>query len=583
MNFQELLNDKKKLTIVAGALGLVLVIILVIGIIAAGKGGKNGANAVGSEPLKADVELLSTDNLGKALEIQSLLAKQGIIVERKLDGTKSKLILNYKKCSTFGNKCTVSDRDTALMAIVKSGLMDQNVGLEVFDKGDFTSTREDKKIRYARAVNGELARLIKKLENVENATVFVSIPETKMFAQEQKPKTAAVQVTLGHRYVAKDDNGTTYTEDVVTKLDRSDVKAITNLLMGAVEGLTQENITITDTEGNVYASLDAADDQLAKIEENDNYMKSKVQVQLDKLVGKGNYVVSVSTSLTQAPIEKTTIGYDPASKTTISEQTFSEGLGDQTRDSSQGNNAVSVYLPNGLPASSNNSAQNRSYSRTAREVQYGISKTQSSQYVKKGVIEDISIAVTLDEQHMPQNVTLQELKALIAKAASPKVNPENVTIAFSDSISPNMAGERPPATGVAPTNGNPWWISIALIVLGLLFGLKLLSGKISDEQRKNQKELETLRGKAAEQEKQLKDINQKAAELLAQQSQLAQNLLEQQSQLKIAQQPNSQIPVQTPDGTSENIEETLSELGSDMENIDEDEMLGNVMSWIEKS
>lgn len=579
MNFQELLKDKKKLTIVASIVGAIVLVLIMV-IIFAGRNNESSAKAISSKPIEKDITLLTTDNAGKAIEMQSLLARYGIIAENSSGGgTKSTLVLKAKNCSTISHKCTENDRDTALMVIVKSGLMDQNVGLEVFDKGDFTSTREDKKIRYARAVNGELARLIKKLENVENATVFISIPETKMFANEQKPKTAAVQVTLGHRYVNSDGN----TVDVTTKLDRSDIKAITNLLMGAVEGLTQENITITDTEGNVYASLDAADDQLAKIEENDNYMKSKVQLQLDKLIGKGNYVVSVSTSLTQSPIEKTTIGYDPASKTAISEQTFSEGLGDQTKDASQGVNAVSVYLPNGLPSSTNNSSQNRSYSRTAKEVQYGVSKTQSSQYIKKGVIEDISIAVTLDEQYMPQNITPNELKVLVAKAASPKVNPDNVTIAFSDSLSPRLLGEKGIAPSVTPKNGNPWWISIVLIVVGLILGLKILSGKISGEQKKNQKELEMLRGKAAEQEKQLKDINQKAAELLAQQSQLAQNLLEQQNQLQIAQQTGSHIPVSIPQETNENIEETLSELGLDMENLDEDKMVEDVMSWIEKS
>ena len=563
MNFQELLNDKKKLMIAGGALAIVLALFLTIGIIVVSKG--SGASGTNAEPLKEDVELLSTDNLGKAIEIQALLARQGIVAERKLDGTKSKLVLNKNKCSSLVAKCTINDRDLALMTIVKSGLMDQNVGLEVFDKGDFTSTKEDKRIRLARAMNGELARLIKKLDNVENASVFISIPERTMYSSLQKPPTAAVQVTTS------------------TKLDRSDVKAITNLLMGAVQDLEQENITISDTEGNVYASLAAADDQLAKLEENDNYMKSKVQVQLDKLIGKGNYAVSVSTFLTQAPSEKTTIGYDPKTKTAISEQSFSEGLGDQTRDTNQGLNAVSVYLPNGLPNGSASSAQNRSYSRTAREVQYGVSKVQQSEYIKKGVIEDISIAVTLDEQYMPQNVTLQELKELVAKSASPKVNPDNVTIAFSDSLSPHLASER--ANKLPSTDkGNPWWLAGVILIIGLIAGFKVLSSKISGEQKKNQKELETLRGKAAEQEKQLRDINLKAAELIEKQTQLAQaqTMLEQQSHPQIAQQSTTQIPISQQIPETEQINETLSEISSDMEDADEDEMMDKVMSWIEK-
>jgi hypothetical protein len=93
--------------------------------------------------LKEDVDLLTTDNLGKALEIQALLAKHGIVVARAVDGTKSVLKLKAKNCTTAAGKCTTEKRDMAIMLIVESGLYDQNVGLEVFDKGDFTSTKED--------------------------------------------------------------------------------------------------------------------------------------------------------------------------------------------------------------------------------------------------------------------------------------------------------------------------------------------------------------------------------------------------------------------------------------------------------
>lgn len=96
----------------------------------------------------------------------------------------------------INKKCTVTDRDNALIAIVQSGLVDQNVGLEIFDKGDFTSTKEDKRIRLARAMNGELARLIKKIPPIQNATVFISIPENTTMFDEQKPKTATVQIVL---------------------------------------------------------------------------------------------------------------------------------------------------------------------------------------------------------------------------------------------------------------------------------------------------------------------------------------------------------------------------------------------------
>ena len=113
------------------------------------------------------------------------------------------------------------------------------------------------------------------------------------------------------------------------RLDNMKVKAISNLLLGAVHGLTSDNISITDTNGTVYNSIiGASDDAIAKIEENDKYMQSKVNAQLDKLLGKGNYVATVSTFLTQAPIEKSSILYDPERKTSVTEQHFKESLGD---------------------------------------------------------------------------------------------------------------------------------------------------------------------------------------------------------------------------------------------------------------
>ncbi len=556
MNFQQLIKDRR--VQIGLIVGLVLIILL-FGVVVSSnkKDAKELSRAKLEKVQKGTLNLLTTDNLGKAIEIQALLAREGITAGRAENGSKSTVFLeNY----------TLGERDRALLAIVKSGLMDQNIGLEIFDKGDFTSTKEDKRIRLARAVNGELARLIRKIPPIENASVFVSIPEQTMFTSQQKPITATVQVTL--------PSG--------DSLDQSKVKAITNLLLGSVTGLEAKNITVSDTNGKVYSSIiSASDDMLAKLEENDRYMEGKVRTQLDRLVGKNNYVATVSTFLRQAPVEKSSIIYDPELKTSVSEQTFSEGLGDQTRDTNKSINAVSVYLPNGLPGANANSAQDRSYSRTAKETQFGVTKTQVNEYMTAGVIEEISIAVTLEQAAVPENVTLEELKELIAKAASPKVNAENVSIAFSDSVDPLLASDRPVTLPRPDETGNPWWIAIVLIVIGLAGGLSYIQKRVKSAQDRQVQELEDLRTKSADQERQLRDVNLKAAELIEKQSQLAQGLLEyQQMPQQIAQVPQPQ-PVSMPQGAP--ITEALGELAAEAENVDDDEMVEKMKSWIEKA
>ena len=554
MDFKQLLENKVLLASIIGGVILLLVVFIICGTISATSKSNGEQVDVSNIPLKNPVDLLTTDNLGKALEIQALLAKHGIVATRLVDGTKSLLRLEPKSCTTAPGKCTTEKRDLAIMLIVESGLYDQNVGLEVFDKGDFTSTKEDKRIRLVRAMNGELARLIKRIDGIENASVFISIPEQSMFTSMQKPITATVQLTVA----------------VGQTLNMGTIKAVSNLLLGSVSGLTSQNISITDTNGHVYNSLvDAQSEMIERIQQQDKYMQEKVQTQLNRLIGAGKYVATVSTFLKQAPVERFTIEYDPNRKTAVNEQTFSEGLGDQTQDVNKNTNAVSVYLPNGLPAGSSDSSQNRSYSRTAKETQYGVTKVQTNEYISPGVLEEISIAVTLEKDALPVELTLEELKELVAHAASPKASPNNVTIAFAESLDPFMAGDRNVKAPIKAEHGNPWWLAIALLAFGLFFGQKALTQKINSAKAAQEEELIRLREQNEAQEQQIKSLSANAADMIAKQSQLQQGLLEQQSRPSIRT-------------SGADIRDALKEIKREFDGVDESEAGERIRSWIEQ-
>ncbi len=549
MNIKELLQNKTVLySVIGGVCAIIFVIILVVCL---SVGGKSSNGEVIDKIEKEQFDIVTTDNQGKALEIQSILAREKINAKRKSEGSKTTVFLE-------AGKYTNSQRDRALLVLVKSGLIDQNVGLEIFDKNDFTSTREDKRIKLARAVNGELSRLIRKMPNVDNATVLVSIPESSFFKADKKPISATVMLTVASG----------------VKLDASVIKAIKSLLMGSVVDLSAENISITDSNGNVYNSMvKSIDDQIAKIQENDSYMQNKVAAQLDMLLGHGNYVVTVSTSLNQVPKEITSIQYNPDGKTSLTEQTFREGLGDTSQDTNKGSDAVSVYLPNGLQNSSSTSSQNKNYSREATEKTYGVDKKHVSEYYNSGIIENISIAVTMNADSMPPNMTIDELKAQIARAASPKVNPNNVSIAFAETIDPYLASDRPVNLPVPDASGNPWWLAIVLLLAGLVVGFVFVHKKLKDSSSEQEEELRILKQKTSEQEKQIVDVNLKAAELIEKQTILTQELLEHQKQLQIEKAKE----------TESSLDEVIEEVSADLAQSDSEKTLKELKSWIEKS
>ncbi len=552
MNFKELLKNKKVLYIAGGVVAVLLIIIIMtISFAVAGKS-KNGD--VIDKVEKESFDIVTTDNAGKAIEIQSLLARNKISAKRKTDGSKTTVFLE-------GGKYTNTERDSALLLLVKSGLVDQNTGLEIFDKNDFTSTREDKRIKLARAVNGELSRLIRQMPDIDNASVLVSIPDNSFFKADKKPISATVMLTVPSGI----------------KLDTSIIKAIKSLLMGSVQDLAAENISITDSNGNVYNSLvKSIDDQISKVQENDSYMQNKVAAQLDMLVGHGNYVVTVSTSLNQVPREVTSIEYNPDEKTSLTEQTFNEGLGSNSQDSSKGSDAVSVYLPNGLQQNSASaSSQNNNYSRDAKEITYGVSKKHVNEYFKSGIVEKISIAVTMNADAMPPNISIDELKEQIARAASPKVSADDVSIAFAETIDPYLASDRPVNLPVPEASGNPWWLAIVLMIAGLIVGFIFVHKKLKDSSSEQVEELKKLKQKTTEQEKQIVDVNLKAAELIEKQTILTQELLEQQKQLQLEKKQD----------TNENVslDEVIEEVSSDIEYADSDKTVKELKSWIEKT
>lgn len=112
-------------------------------------------------------------------------------------------------------------------------------GYELFDQSTGLGTTEfDKKIRFIRAVSGELERAISRFDYIETAKVQISIPEKRIFSTYQPPVRASVMVKKREGYTVSNER----------------ILSIVYLVSRAVPELEPQNITVVDFEGNVLSN-----------------------------------------------------------------------------------------------------------------------------------------------------------------------------------------------------------------------------------------------------------------------------------------------------------------------------------------
>lgn len=560
---QELLENRRLLAMIAGGVGLVLLVIIIIMVMMgnnSGGGAKTGK--ITTKPLMENqLVLATTDNIGRAIEIQALMAREGINLTRE-DKEGGKFNLDFDKGAT------TDDRDRALVTLVQSGLMDKNVGLEVFDKSDLTASRDEKRIKLIRARNGELSRLIRKIDPIQDAAVFISIPEPSLFEKEKPMPKATIQITLA--------NG--------ERLSHDKIRSIINLLVGSVEDLNPGNVSLSDTNGNVYNSiLDPGDEMMSLLEERDKYMEQKVKSQLDKLIGPSKYVATVSTYLREATREEMSLEYAPEGSSVAKSSSFSENL-----NSAQKNTGLLIGGPSTsnlpkdlqgpLDASTAADSTNQGYIRSGRETEFNTGKRQVMTDYRPGTIEEISVAVTVNQDAYPENISVEELQRLVARAASPLVQTSNVTI-LTRAANVDASTTHPLSPKIAENVSNiPGWIvwvgagSCGLMVLLILFALLRPTG---DKQAQFEQ---------AQALQDLRDLSNNQAQQLQFQQQQTQQILEMQQQQFAQMQAAAEAPKRTP----EDIENSLAEIKNIL--LENDSELANkpvaetdegIQSWIE--
>lgn len=151
---------------------------------------------------------------------------------------------------------------------------------------------------------------------------------------------------------------------------------------------------------------------------------------------------------------------------------------------------------------------------------------------------------------------------------SPKVTARNVSIAFSNSNDPYLTPDKQQNLPKVDESGNPWWLALLITAIGIIITFKAVTAKVRQIKEENEIEVEALRQKSLEQERQLNDINSRASQLTQRQSELAQDLLNQR-------QNQGALPSYTFDESM--LDDSLDALSNELN----EDAAEKIKSWIE--
>lgn len=316
--------------------------------------------------LYTDLELEDARQIVERLESENVkyrLSKNGTQIEVPLEDV---------------NRMRVN---TAELALSSKG---SNVGYEVFDNVDaLGSTNFVQNINLIRALEGELARTIRSVDNIKSARVHLVMPKREMFSREEQTPSASV--------VIKTKEGA---------LDMAAIESIRRLVSAAVPKLDVNNVSIVDTAGNLLTNYNNEEEKNNLKKTNDEIMRlemerklaSKVQDLLEKTVGVGHAQAQVNIEMDFDEVVTNEEIFDPNSQVVRSQATVNE-------EGTTTENGQSVTVAQNIPNAENITSGSGiigQTSKTEETINYEISKIVRNKIKNAGTIKRLTVAAIVD-------------------------------------------------------------------------------------------------------------------------------------------------------------------------------------------
>lgn len=330
--------------------------------------------------------MISGIDPGKTQKVTLALDEAGIPYKLENNGT----ALAVEKSSQAQARVALA------AAGVETGTGDKP-GFELLDNQKLGSSDFQQKVNYQRALEGEIGNTIGGIAGVSSAQVQLSLPEDQLFADETKAATAAV-------LLGSSNDG----------LDPQQVRGIANLVASSVEGLKNENVTITSSDGQMLWPVSedggGATTKLAAENRYAAQLEGSLNAMLIRTLGVDKARVQVKATMNVDEVSREELKYGtkitPLTSKTEKESLESDGAGGAASGARANIDGVTQAATGGTS----------DYQRDAEETANGVDKTVQRTKVAPGTVERQSVALVLDKGSVPA-ATVGEIEKAVGAAA----------------------------------------------------------------------------------------------------------------------------------------------------------------------
>ena len=341
------------------------------------------------------------------------------------------------------------------------------VGFELFDDADPWAGKREQEIQLRRALEGELARTIGRIDGVRSAKVHLALPKESLFVEEERKPTASVMIYL----------------EAGRALSARQVEGITRLVSAGVEGMAVDGVAVVDSSGRLLTENDeggvaTAQEYRGKLEQQ---LEQAARNILEPLVGAGKALVEVTADVDFSKVRETSEEFDDEKVVVSREQRTSEKR-DPAAPGPGGVPGARAPTPEGMQVVGGALSSERKQ----EDVSYAIPKTTRTVEGAVGNLRRLSVAVLVDGTYVPlvgaepaeDGSTASEYKARTPQELEGYEALVKRAVGFRDGRDEiEVVNERFRPDEVAPEEPLPWWEWLRTLVpwlVALVIGLLLV-------------------------------------------------------------------------------------------------------------